>query len=205
MVRVALARPSASVSALVAKTGGALRNAPSVVSKLIFTLGTGLPFLLRASSVITDRPGSDSVTTTSLGLPWARKAWIRPGRVMVRRPVTDADSTCTCTSAPAMSAGKMRQVVALPGWAITGEPVCCTYWVTSQGGGALVVGKPMMLVRCDWVSLALKGTMVIDTGVPFSTVLPKLSVTTAVMVLRRVPSLLLIDSGLTVSDRRPGR
>src|SRR5262245_411180 len=104
-----------------------------------------------------------------------------------------------------MSTGKIRQVVALPGWATTGLPVCCTYWVTSQGGGALVVGKPITLVRCDWVSLALNGTTVIETGVPFSTVLPKLSVTIAVIVLSAVPSLLSTENGLTVSDRRPGR
>ena len=99
----------------------------------------------------------------------------------------------------------MRHVVALPGWAMTGAPVCCTYWVTSQGGGALVVGKPMMLVRCDWMSVGPKGTTVIDTGMPLSTVLPKASVTIAVMVLRCVPSLLSIANGLTVRDRRPGR
>src|SRR5262245_17586273 len=182
MVRVAVATPLRSVRAVVKNCGCWVRNPPTGVSKVTLTLRSGLPSLSRTTAVITADAGSASVTTTLDGLATATRSPTMPGRVTVRSEVMMPDTTCTWTSLPAWEEGKVRQVVALPGCATTGRPVCCEYWVTSQGGAALVTGKPTIPIRLDTSSSVVKGTTVNDTGVPFSTVLPCASVTMAVSV-----------------------
>ena len=152
MVSVAVATPLASVQ----RGGEELRllrcgTRRAGVSKVILTLRTGLPSSSRTTAVITDEPGWLSVTTTLRRVGDGDQVADQAGQGDRAQRGDDARLDLHLQVGAGLVVREGQAGGGVAGLRrSTGMPVCCCELAsTSQGGSALVTGKPTMPMRCD--------------------------------------------------------